>query len=146
MYSLERSWTMDWRPYFCGLCFGIYPILAARSKLTSDASFFAFSMIGCAFALALFAQSGITAISSASILQLGLITASYFGSAIGLLWMFRYLHDTPPERVGSLVIIMVITQVVVTWIASLLLGKTTLNKNQAIGVMLAAISIFFLQK
>ena len=137
---------MDWRPLFCGLCFGIYPILAARSKLDPGTSFLAFGIIGFAFSLSLFAQHGVTAIRAAAPWQIAFIVMSYLCSAIGLLWMFRYLHDAKPEHQGSLVVIMVIAQVIVTWITALLFDKKLPTQNQIVGVVLAALAIFFLKK
>ena len=135
---------MDWRPLFCGLCFGIYPILSSRSKLSSGAMLWILSVIMVVFAITPFLQNGLASIKMANSNQMSLMLVSALASAIGVLVMFRYLADTPIEKAGTLVVIMVVTQIVVTMATASTFAKTLPSGQQVLGVVMAIGAIFLL--
>ena len=135
---------MDLRPLFCGLCFGIYPILASRSKLSSGATLSILSVVMVAFAVTPFLQNGLTSIKSADSRQILLMVVSALASVIGVLVMFRYLADTPIEKAGTLVIIMVVMQVVTTWATASTFARALPSGQQVLGVVMAIGAIFLL--
>jgi uncharacterized membrane protein len=137
--------TFDWRPLLCGLFFGIYPILANRSKLSSGVMLLILGLVIPLFALVLFLQNGVASYKAATISQLGLMVVSGCLSALGLIFMFRYLASTPTEKAGGLVIVMVVTQVVITWLTSLFFARSLPSGRQVVGVVCAAITIYLLQ-
>jgi uncharacterized membrane-anchored protein len=137
---------MDWKPYFCGICFGVFPLFANRSNLASGATFLIVATVSLLLGLSLFLPSGIASLREASLTQIAFGVASGLANAIGLLVMFRYLADTPTERAGSLVIIMVVTQIVATWFFTQVFSQTIPTGREIIGVALAAGAVFFLSK
>lgn len=143
---MKKEIVMDLRPFLCGVLFGIYPILANRSKLTSGATFFTLTVVSLLLGLFPFMSNGVASMKSANVSQIGFAVGSALASSIGVLVMFRYLAVTPTERAGGLVIIMVVTQVVATWVFASLFARTMPSAQQLLGVVLAGAAIFLLQR
>jgi len=137
---------MDLRPFLCGILFGIYPILANRSKPSSGATFFILAITSLVLGLVPFFSNGLASVKTANVGQIGFAVGSALASSIGVLVMFRYLAVTPTERAGGLVIIMVVTQVVATWVFASLFARTMPSAQQLLGVVLAGAAIFLLQR
>jgi hypothetical protein len=136
---------MDWRPLFCGICFGIYPILANRSKLSSGATLSILSVVMIVSAVSPFLQNGLASIKVATSHQILWMVTSALASVIGVLVMFSYLADTPIEKAGGLVIIMVVVQVVSTYATASSLAGTMPNGRSVLGVLAAIVAILLLK-
>jgi dolichol kinase len=117
-----------------------------ESKLSSGTSYFAFSLIGLIAGLSLYAQSGTAELKTAVMSQIAFIIGSGCASLIGLLWMFRFIRDTPQDKRGDLIIAMIVAQIVVTKIAASIAAKTPPTGRQIVGMGLAAATVFILQK
>jgi uncharacterized membrane protein len=136
---------MDWRPFFCGICFGIYPILANRSKLSSGATLSILSVVMIVFAMSPFLQNGLASIKIATSHQILWMVVSALASVIGLLAMFSYLADTPVEKAGTLVIIMVVVQIVATYATASSFAGTMPNGRSVLGVLAAIAAVLLLK-
>jgi hypothetical protein len=137
---------MDWRPYLCGLLFGIYPLLAARSELSSGATFFMMSVVGLLFSITPFVQNGFDSVKAANSHQLALMFASACASSFGVLVMFRYIAATPSEKIGPLLIIMMVVQVATTWIFASFLSGSMPSVREMLGCLFAGGAIYLLRK
>jgi hypothetical protein len=107
--------------------------------------YFCFGFMGLVFAVVPFIQSGGTIISRDTPLhQILLALAGASASAVGVIWMFRYLAEAPIEKAGTLVIMMVVTQVVVTWVTAAFFARALPSGQQVLGVAFAISAIFLL--
>lgn len=136
---------MDWRPLFCGLCFGIYPILANRSKLSYGATLSILSVVMIVFAVTPFLENGLASLKAATSHQVWWMVASALLSVIGVLVMFSYLADVPVEKAGGLVIIMVVVQVVFTYVTAASLAGKRPDGRSVLGVLAAIVAILLLK-
>ena len=117
---------MFWRqylpflPYFCAICFGVYPRLAGDSKLKADATFFMLGLATFTFSLIPFIQNGAASLKVATTRQILTMAASAVLSAIGAFVMFKFVSLMPdPQTLGYMVKVMVAGQFVVTWAVTL---------------------------
>lgn len=137
---------MDWKPLFCGFCFGVYPIMANRSKLSYGATL---PMLGLAlifFALEPFFENGIASFKAVTPSQGWWILGTAMVYGVGMFVLMDYLANASQQQVGIQVIIMVIVQILFTYASSSVLLKTVPSGRDVLGILAAIAAIVLLKK
>ncbi len=93
-----------------GICFGLYPLLLSRSRLPGNISCAVFTLI----VFICVSPFAVGEISNLRQTRWVMLIGSGIASSIGMLAMTGFLSRTPAGSVGLLIVLMTVTQTIVT--------------------------------
>ncbi len=125
-----------------GVCFAIWPLLMNRSGLNSNVASFSymFMVVAIIFMYNIFRWAPINMTSS----QFAIVFVSGACGAVGTLFFNSMLATASPQKVGSLILLMLLAQAIIPVVYSLMFAK--FSATQALGIILAVVAIILLSK
>lgn len=129
------------RAILAGICFGIYPLLLNKSRLGGNMQSAAFCLLVCLF---------VTPFALKDIGELGnaywkMVIAAGVASAIGMLSMTGFLAKASPGTASTLIVMMIVTQTLVTCLYQVVMDKG-ISALQGLGFVLAGIALVLMNK
>lgn len=129
------------RAVLAGVFFGLYPLLLNRSNLPGNLTGMMFSFFVAVFILP-FALGEAPKLATANWLML--ISAGAI-SAIAMMCMTNFLTNNTEEKIGLLIILMIVTQATVTAIFQIIMDKGV-SATRLSGFALAIMAVYLLNK
>lgn len=129
------------RSAIAGVCWGIWPFLLQKSGLTGNVSSFVFTAV----ILLCIAPFIIGKVGNLANANWGMAIIAGICSAIGLLSFNGMLAKAPPEKLGSLFVVMIVVQTVLPVTHSVVMGDG-LNLSKTLGFGFALLSIVLLAR
>lgn len=126
---------------FAGICFGLYPLLLNKCRVNGNIMVAVFSL-GVALFIIPFALSQVKNLANTDWRML--IGASMI-SAVGMMFMTRFLSGNSQASIGLLIILMVVTQALVTAIYQICMDGSA-SITRVLGFGCAIVSIVLLNK
>lgn len=129
------------RAVLAGILFGLYPLLLNRSNLPGNITGMMFSFLVAIFILP-FGVSEVPKLAHANWVML--ISAGML-SAIAMMCMTNFLTNNSKEKIGLLIILMIVTQASVTAIFQMMMDRGV-SITRLFGFIFAVLAVYLLNK
>lgn len=129
------------RAVIAGICFGIYPLLLNRSRLGGNMQSAVFCILVCLFVI----PFAVKEVGELAHTYWAMVIGAGMASAMGMLSMTGFLAKASPVAAGTLIVMMIVTQTLVTAIYQVVMDKGV-SFTRGLGFVLAAIAIVLMNR